>query len=327
MPATNHWKLGLFVVSAIALGVAGLIWLGAGLIGRSSVEAVTYFDESVQGLDIGSSVKFRGVPIGTVTAIGIAPDQRHVEVRADIFTDELRRLGLSEENMSATQALLDPARRSPEVRVQLASAGITGVKFLQVDFFDPVTNPPPSLPFEVPPNYFPSSPSTLKTLEAALADLTVELPEMLMRAGKALEVTGDTLDSVRMTLEPLVAPDGPVVGALQEFRATSAALRQGIEAADLGRTAAAAREASAAIATAAGSVGGAAGSIGQVAGSVDALTVEASGVAEELQLSLVQLGQSLDAFRSLVDYLERNPAALLRGREEIGRDGEEEAGR
>jgi paraquat-inducible protein B len=323
MPAANHWKLGLFVVSALAIGVIGLIWLGVGLIGRSSVEAVSYFDESVQGLDVGASVKFRGVPIGTVTAIGIAPDQRHVEVRADIFIDELERLGLSEESMAATQPLLDPARRSPEVRVQLASAGITGVKFLEVDFFDPLSSPPPRLPFEVPPNYFPSRPSTLKTLEAALAEVTTELPEMLMRAGNALEVTGETLDSVRMTLEPLVAPDGPVVGALQEFRATAAALRRGIEAADLGRTAAAAREATAAIASAAASVGGAAGSIDQAAVSVGGLTVDASGVAEELQLSLAQLGQSLEALRSLIDYLERNPAALLRGRGELGQDEEE----
>jgi ABC-type transporter Mla subunit MlaD len=314
MTAANHWKLGLFVASALALGVAALIWLGAGLVGRASLEAVTYFDESVQGLDLGSPVKFRGVPIGTVTAIGIAPDQRHVEVRARIFTDELERMGVGKGEVARGQPWLDPALRSPEVRVQLASAGITGVKFLQVDFFDPATNPPPVLPFEVPPNYFPSSPSTLKTLEAALADLTVELPEMLMRAGKALEVTGDTLDSVRMALEPLVAPGGPVVAALLEFRATSEALRLGIQAADLGSTASAARRASDAVTRAAQSVGVAAGSLGTAAESVGGLTVDASGVAEDLQASLVQLGESLEAFRSLVGYLERNPAALIRGR-------------
>ena len=41
---------------------------------------VTYFDESVQGLQVDSIVKFRGVDIGTVRKIGVAPDQRLVEV-------------------------------------------------------------------------------------------------------------------------------------------------------------------------------------------------------------------------------------------------------
>ena len=317
MPTANHWKLGLFVSTALAVGAIALVWLGAGMVGRSSVERVTYFDESVQGLEPGSPVKFRGVPIGVVSGIGIAPDRRHVEVRARIYTDELQRMGLGAGETSAEDPWLDPARRPPEVRVQLASAGITGVKFLQVDFFKPGVAPPPVLPFEVPPNYFPSEPSTLKTLEAALAELTEELPDMLMRAGKTLELTGHTLDSVRMTLEPLVAPDGPIVGALQEFRATAAALREGVKAADLGATAAAARRASDAVTAAAGSISAAAGSFGTTAQAVNGLTVDASGLAEDLHASLEQLGQSLDAFRALVDYLERNPAALLRGREEL----------
>ncbi len=40
-------------------------------------------------------------------------------------------------------------RWRPISRVQLASAGLTGVKFLQLDFFDVADNPPPVLPFPV----------------------------------------------------------------------------------------------------------------------------------------------------------------------------------
>ena len=47
---------------------------------KETCSYMSYFDESVQGLEIGSPVKFRGVTIGTVADIDIAPDRRHVEV-------------------------------------------------------------------------------------------------------------------------------------------------------------------------------------------------------------------------------------------------------
>ena len=58
--ATNHWKLGLFVLISLFVMIAALFWLGARRFQRTSFPAVTYFDESVQGLDVGSPVKFRG---------------------------------------------------------------------------------------------------------------------------------------------------------------------------------------------------------------------------------------------------------------------------
>jgi len=40
----------------------------------------TYFDESVQGLQVDSAIKYRGVEIGKVQSIGVAPDYRLIEV-------------------------------------------------------------------------------------------------------------------------------------------------------------------------------------------------------------------------------------------------------
>ncbi len=305
--STNHWKLGLFVLLALGLGVGVAIWLGASLLQRGSVEAVTYFDESVQGLDVGSSVKFRGVPIGSVSRIGIAPDRRHVEVRAQVYTDTLAALGLSGVQFGDDAPILDSSRRAAELRVELASAGITGVKFLQVDFADPGASPPPELPFEPPPNYMPSRPSTLRTLEAALSDLTTDLPVLLEEAGEAMRVTSHTLDSVRMTLEPLVSPEGPIVGALEDFRGAARAVREGVADAELSETTAAVRNA-------AGSVALAARSVGSASQSISSLSVDVAGLSEDLRLDLVALGEMLEAIRALADYLERDPGALLRGR-------------
>src|ERR1700730_10683108 len=94
--ATNHWKLGLFVVVGIVLALCTLVFLGAQSLKKQVVSYKTYFDESVQGLEVGSPVKFRGVTIGNVSNIDVASDQRHVEGACDIAVADLDALGLRE---------------------------------------------------------------------------------------------------------------------------------------------------------------------------------------------------------------------------------------
>ncbi len=66
----NYFKLGLFVIGAIVAGVILLIVIGSGRWFQPKLTIETYFNESVQGLDIGSKLKYRGVAIGEVTKIG-----------------------------------------------------------------------------------------------------------------------------------------------------------------------------------------------------------------------------------------------------------------
>ena len=65
----NYFKLGLFVIGAIAAGIIVLIIIGTGRFLQKRVTIETYFNESVQGLDIGSKMKYRGVDVGQVTRI------------------------------------------------------------------------------------------------------------------------------------------------------------------------------------------------------------------------------------------------------------------
>ena len=76
----------------------------------------------------------------------------------------------------------------PELRVQLGSAGITGVKFILIDFFSIADNPIVPLPFPVPDNYIPSARSTMKNLEDSVVHAVDRFPEVARparrRAGK-----------------------------------------------------------------------------------------------------------------------------------------------
>ena len=66
----NYFKLGLFVLGALVSGVVLLIVIGSGRWFQPKLTIESYFNESVQGLDIGSKLKYRGVAIGEVTRIG-----------------------------------------------------------------------------------------------------------------------------------------------------------------------------------------------------------------------------------------------------------------
>ena len=68
----------------------------------------------------------------------------------------------------------------PDLRAQLGSQGITGVKFIAIDFFDVKSNPPPELPFAVPEDhYIPAAPSMMKNLEDTITKAMDRLPEMV----------------------------------------------------------------------------------------------------------------------------------------------------
>jgi len=76
----------------------------------------TYFDESVQGLQVDSAIKYRGVEIGKVQSIKVAPDYRLIEVvmKIDLEGD------LQKQTIAA-----------------LTSAGITGIVFIELDRIKP----------------------------------------------------------------------------------------------------------------------------------------------------------------------------------------------
>src|SRR5688500_18915258 len=128
---TNHWKLGLFVLVGALLAVVTVVYLGAQSLKKETVSYRSYFDEAVTGLELGSPVRYRGVTIGNVSNIDIAADRRHVEVTYDLGVSVLGRLGLA-----AGQGQQTTISVPPDLRVQLGSQGITGVKYVLVDFFN-----------------------------------------------------------------------------------------------------------------------------------------------------------------------------------------------
>lgn len=189
---SRYVKLGLFTLLGLAALVIALAYLG---IQRDTVDIYhTYFDESVQGLDEGAIVKFRGVRIGKVSKIGVAPDHRLIEISLAIDHQRARALDLTE--------------LAPRLRAQLVIFGITGVKLVDLDFADEHTPPPPVLTFTPAELFIPSRPSLLGSLEDDLVAFVHKLPTLVDRsvdtlaslnrlATDAWEVLADTRRTMR----------------------------------------------------------------------------------------------------------------------------------
>lgn len=151
----RKFQVGLFVITAVLLGLGAAIWLGASRWLADEELAVTYFSESVQGLDPGAAVKYRGVPAGRVEKIGIAPDGQLIEVLMSIRTDYVYLLFTD-----------------PTMRAQLQLSGITGLRYIEIDrrSGDALTAAP-KLSFTPELPLIPSTPSQFKAIQEALEDI------------------------------------------------------------------------------------------------------------------------------------------------------------
>lgn len=329
----NEWKLGLFIVSAMAIGVACLIWLGASRLQRDSYEAVAFFDETVDGLDPGSPVKYLGVTIGQVKRIGLAPDARHVKVTSEIYVDALRR------NDLPTEFPNESTVEDTGLRIKLVSSALTGVAFLEGSFVDPSLNPIKPLPFDTPPNTFPTAPSTLKALETGLVDAMSSIPRVveesvhiLERVESAInelqlrEVSGEVLElmaslklrldtleelpllsegattmvearaaisEIRQVVDGLGGENGSLSSVIARYDALGAELQVAVRDADLPGTAESLR--------------GLGGSAGDAAREVTLLSVE-------LRSELAAMRDAFQSVQTLAASLERDPGSLLYGK-------------
>jgi len=140
----TKFAVGLFVAMGITLAILVTIWLGMSRFLQKGRFYVTYFDESVQGLDVDSPVKYRGVFTGRVESIGVAPDSKLIKVILKIESGQ---------------------KLDQNIVAQLKSVGITGSMFVELDLKregEPDQSPALGFPSEYP--IIASKPSEIKGL-------------------------------------------------------------------------------------------------------------------------------------------------------------------
>ena len=163
---SKFFKIGIFVIGATSIFIVGLIIFGLGDFFEKKFYCETYFDGSVQGLNIGSSVKYKGMEIGSVESIKSAasrysPDSQYIFV---LFS--INDIAAFNKSKKGIEELVKKG-----LRVKLGLQGLTGAAYIEADYIE--KNKPAALPISWNPEnpYIPSTTSTITRLTDSISKI------------------------------------------------------------------------------------------------------------------------------------------------------------
>ena len=314
--------VGGFVLGAIGLCVIALVVLGSGRFFTGKTSYVLYFDRDVNGLRVGAPVKFRGVDIGTVTAILLSLtglDQQSsalpnvkIPVVIDIDSRKIESRG-AQDDLSDPEVMKHAVTLGLRGQLQMESF-VTGVLYVALDM-----HPGTDAKFSM---------NTLEQQERY--EGIQEIPTL----PTALEQAQDTLTKIVGELDKADLP-----GLIRSFTQTAQNVTKFVNSTDLknsvdqlGTAAKNLSSASVSIQVLANKLNGEVGPLGD---SLTKSSKQAGDALQQVQITLervqhtvepesplnYQLTQTLqdlssaaNAVHQLADMLERNPSVLVRGR-------------
>jgi paraquat-inducible protein B len=298
----NPSLVGAFVVGGITLGVVALFLLGARTLFHKTHPFIMYFKGDVNGLSVGSAVKFQGVPIGEVTAIKlrITPTGAETIIPVKILLDESVIERASDTDISLNEERYKRAiEQGLRARLETESL-VTGQRYVAL-LMDP--DLPAELLGLIPDiDEIPTVPATteevmkifdqIKGLKLAetFADLaeTVKSLRELASSPALKEVPG----SLRTALASLDETLATIRGSFSHANGVVDALHPALE-----------------------NVVALEAELQKTLQSAQAVMDPRAPLLVQLQATAQEIGDAARSLRTLSDSLERDPSALLRGRD------------
>jgi paraquat-inducible protein B len=317
----NPSAIGLFMIGAVVVTVVGIALLASNAWFGDRRTFVSFFDESVNGLDRGAPVKFQGVPVGTVTELMIQIDREdktfQVPVRYEVDLTRLTSQSGTFLHLDEPQVLNEQIRDGLRAQLQMESL-VTGQLYVELTYReDP--RPPNLAQGRIAFPEIPTSPSLLAafgtqagSLVGDVLDILFEIKEMLaavdmeeinLAAVSAAQATERLVGSeeLRATIAEVPEMAAQFSGVMDELQRLTARLTAEIDPLheqvsgtnnEVLLTLQAMREA-----------------IEETRG----LLSTNSGVGYQMERAFTSFGDAAEAFRVLAISLERNPDMLLRG--------------
>jgi len=135
----NPVSVGSFVIGAIILITLGLLSLQSFSLFKKPLRFISYFDQSVQGLSIGSDIKIRGVLVGHIVGLHVYYDSSKnksaIAVIGELNTSPLMDPSGSKIDITDQKNLEHLVQKG--LRAEIDLVGITGMQYVQLAFFDP----------------------------------------------------------------------------------------------------------------------------------------------------------------------------------------------
>ena len=322
----NKSLIGAFVAGGIILFILAFILLGAGSLSGTKPTAVSYFQDSVSGLDIGAPVKFRGVTIGKVSQVLLrtaaqAPSDYSVPVVMEFTPDLLTRRGLDQALLDKT-GLRGSIEKGLRAKLQQQSV-ITGVLYVELDYFPDSEYKLHDLRGDTAE--IPTLPSNLGALTKAVSQtldqlskvdfiaITQKVDSILGRIDKgASQIEFQKINQNLVTASDNIVKitgDPAITKAVADFSAAMRSVDELVKrfntkmdpvADDLQTMAAAGRKALE--------------RLNETAENVRGLTKPGSPTRRELDTALADVSEAATAISSLADFIERNPETIIQGR-------------
>lgn len=313
----NPTAIGLFMIVAIVLALVGVTALASTALFGDRHTFVSFFDESVNGLDRGAPVKFQGVPVGTVTELQVRMGQADKTTRVPVeYEIDLQRLTTETGAvlpLDQEEVLREEIADGLRARLQMESI-VTGMLYVELTYRPEAE--PPDLESTTAHPEIPTTRSLLAAFGTEAGSMVDEVLTILFRVNEML----DEVDVQEMNTA--------VVASAQAFErlVASPELVAAIEeapelAAQLDRTL--------------GEMERMVEQVGPLVAGMDttreeaALTLQAArqaieetratlstdaGLGYDAKQTLASLREAAEALRILAVSLERNPDMLLRGR-------------
>jgi paraquat-inducible protein B len=244
---------------------------------------VMYFGGSLRGLSAGAPVDLRGITIGEVKGLSAEYERDagrlRFPVEVDIFPQRIHGLGRRDHQAAAQsdtagRALLD-SLVAHGMRAELKTGSLlTGQKYVALDFHTDL--PPDHVGWDASPPVFPTAAGALDEIQDSVGSIAKKLGKLpLDQITARLMATMATLDDTLKNADRLIRQfDGTIAPQISET-----------------------------LKEAQGAMKNAREVLGQDA-----------PLQSDLSATLLELSRAAKSVSALVDYLERHPEALLRGK-------------
>lgn len=209
----SYILVGTFVLMLIAGAFAIVTWLSKVEFDQRPAPYVIYFTGSVSGLQTGSPVRYRGVPVGSVTDIRIDP-----------------------KNVERIRVMVEVATGTPikqDTFASLGLQGITGAAYVQLSGGTQKSRALVAKK-DGPPAEIASKPSRLERVLTKAPELIEQAFKLVERLSELLndrnqKAVAETLGNIRQVSENLVASSDRFNQILREATVTVTSLRQAAE--------------------------------------------------------------------------------------------------